>query len=230
MMNRSSSLSLRGAALSAFTVLAAISLVLGGCVEDRQIGGEGGSGGTTTGTQGTTAGTGSTDSCTSFPDDAPLGKVTFTVKNNQAAPIYITGPWCFRRFSIAASPGAAFQDGERPTSEGTCETPIPPPLDCLGDSAAPIEPGGTLALEWNGLVYAKAALPAGCPAPADPQTLECYQGTAPESGTLEVRVDISPTAEMCDANMQNCLATGELFFAKKTFAYPGETQVQIDVD
>ena len=30
--------------------------------------------------------------------------------------------------------------------------------------------------------------------------------------------------------MKNCFAEGELFFAKKTFSYPDETQVQIDVD
>lgn len=229
MMNRFSSLSLRGAGLSAFTVLAAISLVLGGCVEDRQIGGDGGSGGGSTGTQGTTTGTGTMDNCPSFPDDAPLGNVTFTVKNNQAAPIYITNPWCTPRFDIASSPGAEFQDGERPTSEGTCENPKPLPLDCLGDSATPIPPGGTLALDWSGLVYANRTLPAGCELPENPLTPSCYQGTAPESGTLEVRVQISPTA-MCGANMQNCTATGDVFYAKKSFAYPGDTQVQIDVD
>ena len=30
--------------------------------------------------------------------------------------------------------------------------------------------------------------------------------------------------------MKNCFAEGDLFFAKKTFSYPDETQVQIDVD
>ena len=219
-------LSLRCAGSVALVALAAISLGSGGCTTDLPIDGSGGGAAQTTTTQ---ASTGSGPSCTSFPDDAPLGNVTFTVKNNQAAPIYITGPWCTRRFTIAASPGGAFQEGERPTSEGTCEHPIPLPLDCLGDSATPIEPGGTFTLEWNGLVYAKPTLPAGCPAPADPQSLECYQGNAPESGTLEVRVDISPTAQ-CGVGMQNCTATGDLFFAKKTFMYPGETKVQIDVD
>lgn len=230
MMNRFSSLSLRGAGLSALTVLAAISLVLGGCVDSHQIGGEGGSGGTSTGTQGTTStGTGTTDTCASFPNDAPLNAVTFTVKNNRTVPIYITGPLCRRRFTIAASPGGAFQEGEHPTSEGTCENPKPLPLDCLGDVATPIEPGGTFPLEWSGLVYNLQQLSAPCPEPADPVSQECYQGTAPESGTLEVRVDISPTAD-CGVGMMNCNATGDLFFAQKTFAYPGETQVQLDVD
>jgi hypothetical protein len=219
-------LSLQRAGQVTLSVLAAIALGAGGCTTDLQIDGSGGSAAQTTTSQ---TSTGSGPSCTSFPDDAPLGNVTFTVKNNQAAPIYITGPWCTRRFTIAASPGAAFQEGERPTSEGTCEHPIPPPLDCLGDSATLIEPGGTLQLEWSGLVYAKPTLASGCPAPADPQSLECYQGRAPESGTLEVRVDISPTAENC-VGTQNCSATGTLFFAKKTFTYPGETQVQVDVD
>ena len=213
-------LSLRCAGSVSLVVLAAMSLGAGGCTTDLPIDGSGGSGAQTTG---------GGPSCTSFPDDAPLGKVTFTVKNNRAAPVYITGPECFRRYSIATSPGAAFQDGERPTSEGTCENPIPPPLDCLGDVAAPIAAGGTLQLEWNGLFYAKPTLRDGCPAPADPRSLECYQGNAPKSGTLEVRVDISPTAE-CGVGMQNCYATGDTFFAKKSFTYPGETQVQIDVD
>jgi hypothetical protein len=219
-------LSLRCAGSAALAVLAAMSLGAAGCTADLPIDGSGG-GAAQTSAGSTTSG--SAASCTSFPDDAPLGKVTFTVKNNQAAPIYITGPECFRRFSIAASPGSAFQDGERPTSEGTCEHPIPPPLDCLGDTATPIEPGGTLQLEWSGLFYAKPTLASGCPAPTDPQSLECYQGNAPTSGTLEVRVDISPTAENC-VGAQNCSATGTLFFAKKTFMYPGEAQVQVDVD
>ena len=227
MMNR---LSLQGTSKVAFAALAACALVLGACTTDKQIGGEGGSGGGSTGTQGTTSGSGTMNTCPSFPDDAPLGDVTFTVKNNQAAPIYITNPWCSGRFDIAASPGAAFQEAERPTSEGTCEHPLPIPLDCLGDAATPIEPGGTLALKWSGLVYAKRTQPAGCESPVNPNIPDCSQGTAPESGTLEVRVDISPTAEMCDANMQNCSATGTLFYAKKTFAYPGETQVQVDVN
>lgn len=221
-MNR---LSLRCAGSISLLMLSAISLGTGGCATDLPIDGSGGSGGQAT----STSTTGGGPSCTSFPDDAPLGTVTFTLKNNRAAPIYITGPYCSRRYSIAASPGAAFQDGERPTSEGTCQNPIPPPLDCLGDTATPIEPGGTFQLEWNGLVYAKPTLPAGCPAPADPQSLECYQGNAPKSGTLEVRVDLSPTAQ-CAVGMQNCTGTGDLFQATKSFSYPGETTVQIDVD
>jgi hypothetical protein len=55
MMNRFSSLSLRIASLFVLTSLAATSLVLDGCVSDRQIGGEGGSGGGTGTTGGTTA-------------------------------------------------------------------------------------------------------------------------------------------------------------------------------
>lgn len=221
--------SFRFAGSMALVAFAALSFGSGGCITDLPIDGSGGSGGQgTTSTSGTTT-TGGGPSCTSFPDDTALGNVTFTVKNNRAEPIYITGPWCTRRFTIAAPLGAAFREGERPTSEGTCENPIPLPLDCLGDVADPIAPGATFKLEWNGLVYAKPTLPVGCPAPADPQSLECYQGNAPASGTLEVRVDISPTA-MCGVGMQNCLATGDLIFAKKTFSYPDETQVQIDVD
>ncbi len=224
MMIRFSSLSLRGVGLGLSALLSVTSLILGGCSEDRQIGGIGGDGGTGS----TSQSSGSPASCTSFPDDAPLGNVTFTVKNNRAVPIYITGPLCRRRFTIAASPGGAFQEGEHPTSEGTCEDPKPLPLDCLGDDKTAIEPGGTFPLEWSGLVYSLQQLSAPCPAPADPVSQECYQGTAPASGTLEVRVDISPSN--CGfGGDPNCMA-GQDFFAQKTFAYPGETQVQIDVD
>jgi hypothetical protein len=225
-MNR---LSLQGTGKVVTAALAACALVLGACTTDKQIGGvggEGGSGDTSTGTQGTTS-TGTTDTCASFPNDAPLNAVTFTVKNNRAVPIYITGPWCRRRFTIAASPGGAFQEGEHPTSEGTCEDPKPLPLDCLGDDKTAIEPGGTFPLEWSGLVYSLQQLSAPCPAPADPLSQQCYQGTAPASGTLEVRVDISPSN--CGLGDPNCME-GQDFFAQKTVAYPGETQVQIDVN
>ncbi len=214
-------LSFRRAGSITLLALAAISLGAGGCTTELPIDGSGG------GVAG--SGTSGGPSCTSFPNDTALGNVTFTVKNNQAAPIYITGPSCSSRYRLAASLDGVFQDGERPTTEGTCEHPITPPPDCLGDSATPIEPGGTFVLEWGGLVYAKAALPDGCSAPADPQSLECYQGHAPRSGTLEVRVDLSPTGENC-SGPGSCSATGNLFHATKSFQYPGETQVQVDVN
>ena len=236
MMNRSSSPSLRKAGPSALTVLAAISLVLGGCVDDRQIGGEGGSGGMSSGTQGTTStgtqgttGTGTMDSCLSFPDDAPLGTATFTVKNNRAAPIYIRAPVCFSQFAIATSPGGAPQYADRGKADGTCENPLPPDPDCLDDTVFPIAAGGALELGWGGLLWANPTLPAGCPAPEDPIALSCYQGNAPMSGTLEVTVDLYETAS-CGAGMVDCYAPMGDLKVKKTFAYPADTKVQVDVN
>jgi hypothetical protein len=243
MMNRSSSLSLRSAGLSALTMLAAISLVLGGCIDDSQIGGEGGSGGgTTSGTQGTTStgtqgptstgtqGTTSTGAanCTSFPDEVSLGTATFTVKNNRAVSIYIPETICGGPFYVAASPGGEVLSVDFAPRGGTCATVGPKqlPPDCLDSSAIEIKPGGTAELLWNGLVYEQPTLPSGCPA-WDPLGPTCVQAQAPKTGTMEAIVYLFESAT-CDA--QGCTNGMGQFPVKKAFTYPADTQVQLDVN
>ena len=70
-------LSFRSAGSIALVALAALSFGSGGCLTDLPIDGSGGSGGQATTSTSTTTGGG--PSCTSFPDDAALGNVTFTV-------------------------------------------------------------------------------------------------------------------------------------------------------
>ena len=151
------------------------------------------------------------------------------MKNNRATPIYVRSPVCFSRFAIATSPGAAPQYADRGSADGTCENPVEPPPDCLDDTVFPIEAGGVLELGWGGLLYANPTLPSGCPAPADPLSLNCYQGNAPMSGTLEVSVELYETAS-CSAGMVDCYAPMGDLTVKKAFAYPADTKVQVDVN
>ena len=235
MMNRSSSLSLRGAGLSTLTVLAAISLVLGGCVDDSQIGGEGGNnGGTTTGTQGTTTGGGGTANCPSYPDEASLGTATFSVKNNRAVPIYISAGTCGDQFFVSTSPGGDIHRGSLDAGELTCSTKgstgIAP--DCIDGTVLEIKAGETKALGWDGHVYESHVIADEC---ATPEMLSnvigiasCNQAKAfPAGSTSEVSLFLFDSAE---CTPQNCAMPTGQFTAKKTFAFPGDTQVQIDVN
>ena len=235
MMNRSSSLSLRGAGLRTLTALAAIALVLGGCVDDKQIGGQGGNGGgtTSTGTQGTTTTTGGGANCPSYPDEASLGTATFSVKNNRAVPIYISAGTCGDQFFVSASPGATIQKAVLDAGELTCSTKgstgIAP--DCIDGTVLEIKAGETLDLGWGGRVYEQHMITDEC---ATPEMLSnvvgiasCHQAKAFPASTSEVSLFLFDSAE---CTPQNCTMPTGQFTAKKTFAFPGDTQVQIDVN
>ena len=88
-MNAFSSLSLRAAGLGALTLVTAASLILGGCVTDRQIGGEGGnsgatsSGSNTTGSNTTTGGNPTTSGTGGAGGGSDLDLINIAMLNSQ---------------------------------------------------------------------------------------------------------------------------------------------------
>jgi hypothetical protein len=191
----------------------------GGEADDNGGGGNGGAGG------------GAALDCSAYKDGTPLGALTITVKNNRAAPVYIMGGECSSSFSVSA-PDLMNTVADRTIVDLTCEQSQKIssfPLDCLTPGQLEIAPGGTAKLAWNGLLYQQVKMPDGCYLPgAVPRPTQCLQGVAPKMGALEASVRVYRSAQ-CQPEPIGC-ALQDPIDLSKSFNYPSDSAIQIDVD
>lgn len=183
-------------------------------------------------TEGSSSTQGSGSECDKYLDEASLGGQTIAITNNRAATVYVSSGLCSSVFHVKA-PGFTTEHADLGSVDLTCEDAQKNSdyaHDCLDDSVLALEAGVTTELTWGGLLYEDVAMAESCFGPSTSGHLPtCLQGKAPAAGTLELRVSFFESAS-CDTDGLICGMPSSPFEVTKSFEYPSESAVQIDVD
>jgi hypothetical protein len=223
----------RGANVKILVVCALVHLgLIAGCgstIESAPTGGSPGGGNGSGGAHGGEGGNGDPAACAAYLDDDSPGDVTFEVRNEREASIYIGNGACQRRFEIVA--GGQARQAERATFDVTCEDVQNHeyfPLDCHDFSGRRIGPGETMTLRWSGLLYRETSgMPAACAVtPENPFLDGCLRGELPRESALEVRVSLFAAAS-CESF--SCTGLAEPFTAAQAFDLAAGNVVPIHV-
>ena len=194
-------------------------------------GGQGGDGGSSGGPDGSggSGGGGGAIECSAFDNEAPGTRVTFTVTNHRATPIYYRYTECYERFRVGPEGGRPGK-AEIPSVVMTCEevqTAGNWPLDCLDDTAIEIAAGQSATFHWTGLLYEPEEMPIACSAqPDNPFAAHCLRAVAVQPGAFEIALDLFGAAT-CEGGL---CSLDEPFTVEQGFSYPDDTAVAIAVD
>ncbi|WP_437598615.1 hypothetical protein WMF28_38305 [Sorangium sp. So ce590] len=234
--------------MSRYLAMVCVCLLASACGDDRTAagpagstsssaggGGQGGDGGSDGGPDGSSSGggggggSGDVD-CSAFDNDEAGTRVTFTVTNHRATPLYYRYHECFERFRIGPEGGrlgtAEFRDLQL-----TCEaaqTEGPWPYDCDDDTAIQIAAGQSAIFHWAGLLYEPQQMPIACVHPDHPPFAEnCQRAVAVQPGAFEFALELFGAATCEDGS---CASPIDPFTVEQGFTYPDDTAVAIAVD
>jgi hypothetical protein len=159
------------------------------------------------------------------------------VKNNQTVQTYLDLGACFGSFAVQA-PGAMSRQAERGIFEQRCEDIRKGrhlAIDCDVTHVVAIKPGETYNLQWDGLVSEEIPLVNECYEPARPSepssspSSTCWSSRAPEAGTLQGVIKLYRFA-YCQIYLGCSQEMAPYTVVSPSFNYPGDTQVQVEVN
>ncbi|XXX73284.1 hypothetical protein WMF30_37115 [Sorangium sp. So ce134] len=208
--------------MSRWLATACVCLMASACGDGQ--GGDGGSGGGPDGSGGSDV-----VDCSAFDNDEPGTRVTFTVTNYRATPIYHGGHECFERFRVGPE-GGRLGTADFPSVQLTCEevqTEGDWPQDCYDGSAIEVAAGQSATFYWTGLLYEPQQMPMACAArPDNPFAQNCPRAVAVQPGAFEFVLELFSTAT-CEDGM---CSLSDPFTVEQGFTYPDDEAVEIAVD
>jgi hypothetical protein len=207
--------------------------------------GGGGGGGTTTSSSGS-SGSGGSANCGDYADQSSTNPVTATVRNQTANDLYLSALGCTGniRMKLADANGTPMEWGGEACLY-SCEDMQGEPFGCTADCAVPpvilVEPGGSYALEWSGMVFASADMPTACYFDPASASGGCKQHQQAGAAVYTLTAQAWTTADNCDGGSCACAVdsngscqlpgfpnvSGTAVEASATVDYPTATSLEI---
>jgi len=184
-------------------------------------------------------GSGGDPSCSAYLNEESLGAVTFRVRNDTAADIYLMKAWSLR-FDLQPTAGPDPRDPiyDVPDSPcaGTCETAQKEGSSSSGTcefGSVRIAAGGTLDVPWDGRGSVFVGMPSQCYAFGASTFCRQYVAATPGSYTIQMSAYQECSGECsCDGDGNCTVPLSGLSESSKpaTFSFPQDKLVEVVFD